>query len=496
MVSGDRRRGDADHSGDAGQAGGKPELALRVLSVASEAVPLVKTGGLADVAGALPAALAPEGIEVTTLLPAYPGLREMGAITDETTLGSLFGGPAKLLSGQMGGHPLLLLDAPHLFDRPGKIYLNPQGEDWPDNPKRFAALSLAAARIGADGLGDWRADVLHLHDWQAGLTPVYLRKLKAEDRVGTLMTIHNIAFQGLARANMLDELALPRSGFTPSGFEFYGKISPLKAGIVYSDAVSTVSPTYAAELMTEDFGMGLDGVLRTRRAQLSGILNGIDEALWTPPYKSPRGKAKHKKKLQEHLGLPETDGPLLVVVSRLTEQEGLDLLLAAMPGFLDQGGQLAVLGTGDTKLETAFRDAAARHDNVAAEITYNEELARLLIMGGDAIAVPSRFEPCGLTQLYGLRFGTLPLVALTGGLADTVIPANVAARKAGVATGFQFHPVTAQALSDALTRLVASYRYQELWTRMQKNAMAHPVGWAASADAYAKLLRSLAKTTP
>ena len=408
-------------------------------------MPLVKTGGLADVAGALPAALAPEGIEVTTLLPAYPTVRDgAGKISGETDLGELFGGPAKVLHGALGDYPLLLLDAPHLFDREGKIYLDTKGVDWSDNPVRFAALSLAAARIAADAA--WRFDVLHLHDWQAGLTPIYLRQMGAADRVGTLMTIHNIAFQGLARAALLDELDLPRSGFTPSGFEFYGKISALKAGIVYADAVSTVSPTYAAELMTEDFGMGLDGVLRTRRAHVSGILNGIDEGLWAPPYKTPRGKAKHKKILRDYMGLPEADGPLLVVVSRLTEQKGLDLLLAAMPGFLDIGGQVAVLGTGDAKLEAAFRDTAARHDHVAAAITYNEDLARMMITGGDAIAVPSRFEPCGLTQLYGLRYGTLPLVALTGGLADTVIPANVAARKAGVATGFQFHPVTAQAL--------------------------------------------------
>jgi len=457
-------------------------------------VPFVKTGGLADVAGALPDALAAERIDVTTLLPAYPQVLQSDVeITSETTLEPLFGGPAKLLHAKLGTHPLLLLDAPHLFDRDGQIYINKKGQDWPDNPKRFAALSLAAARIAADGVGDWRPDVLHLHDWQAGLTPVYLRKLGAADKVGTLMTIHNIAFQGLMRASMQEELDLPTTGFTPHGFEFYGKISALKAGIVYADAISTVSPTYAAELMTQEFGMGLDGVLRTRRAQLSGILNGIDESLWTPPYKTARGKAKYKKALRDHMGLPEADGPLLVVVSRLTEQKGLDLLLAAMPGFLDQGGQVAVLGTGDAKLEEAFREAAERHDHVAAEITYNEELARLLITGGDAIAVPSRFEPCGLTQLYGLRFGALPLVALTGGLADTVIPANVAARKAGVATGFQFHPVTAQALSDALSQLVQTYRDKDTWTRMQKNAMAHPVGWSTSADAYGRLLRSLVK---
>ncbi|MEM6608061.1 MAG: glycogen synthase GlgA [Pseudomonadota bacterium] len=471
-------------------------MTLRVLSVASECVPLVKTGGLADVAGALPAALAPEDIDVATLLPAYPAVIDAaGDLKPSAELGVLFGGPARILRGQMGEHALFLLDAPHLFERPGKIYLGPDGEDWLDNPIRFAALSLAAARMAAQDVAGWAPQVLHLHDWQAGLTPIYLRQMGAADRIGTLMTIHNIAFQGLAPASLLDELSLPRANFNPQGYEFYGKISALKAGLVYADKISTVSPTYARELMTEQFGMGFDGVLRTRKADLSGILNGIDEEIWSPPYKTARGKAAHKKALRNHMGLPEAPGPLLVVVSRLTEQKGLDMLLAAMPAFLDAGGQVAVLGTGDPKLEAAFEDAAKRHDNVAAEITYNEDLARLLIMGGDVIAVPSRFEPCGLTQLYGLRFGTLPLVALTGGLADTVIPANVAARMAGVATGFQFYPVTARGLSDTLGQVVTAYKNTKLWAKMQKNAMRHPVGWSASAGAYGALLRSLVKTS-
>ncbi|MEM6947912.1 MAG: glycogen synthase GlgA [Pseudomonadota bacterium] len=469
-------------------------MTTRVLSIASECVPLVKTGGLADVAGALPAALAPDGIEVATLLPGYPAV--MAALKGAKAVKSwevLFGGPARILAGKLGQTRLFALDAPHLFDRGGTIYLGPDGRDWPDNAERFAALSLAGARIGAEGLPGWKPDVLHLHDWQAALAPVYLQTLGAADRVGTLLTIHNIAFQGIAPAAMLDRLQLPRAHFTPEGFEFYGKISALKAGLVMADAISTVSPTYAAELLTPEFGMGLEGVLRHRRADLTGILNGIDTELWAPPYKTPKGKARHKKALRKLMHLPETDGPLCVVVSRLTQQKGLDLLLQAAPALLDHGGQLVVLGTGDTALETAYLQAADAHPNMAVEIGYNEELARALITGADAILVPSRFEPCGLTQLYGLRFGTLPLVALTGGLADTVIPANAAGRRAGVATGFQFQPISADGLARALGDLIRSFQKPEEWAQMQKNAMRHPVSWDASAVPYANLLKSLVK---
>lgn len=466
----------------------------RVLSVTSEYVPLIKTGGLADVAGALPAALAPLGVEMRTLLPGYPAV--MAATrngTEAVALRSLFGGPARIVQSNCDGQIVYVLDAPHLFDRPGAIYSGPDGRDWPDNPKRFAALSLAAARIAADGLLDWQPDVLHAHDWQAGLTPVYLRDLERTPKTGTLLTIHNIAFQGIAAPAMLSDLRLPKQGFTMDGFEFFGWISALKAGIVYSDKISTVSPTYAGQLLTPEFGMGLDGLLRHRRDDLVGILNGIDLDAWKPPYARPVSKKKHKAALRAKLGLPESDGPLCVVVSRLTQQKGLDLLLEALPALLAEGGQLAVLGSGDSTLEAAFRAAAARHDGVAVQIGYDEALSRQLIAGGDAILVPSRFEPCGLTQLYGLRFGTVPLVALTGGLADTVIPANSAALAVGAATGFQFFPVDTEALIGALRSLVHAYRTPEIWTRMQRNAMAQPVGWETSAAEYAALYQTLKK---
>ncbi|SIP86340.1 starch synthase [Paracoccus thiocyanatus] len=465
---------------------------MRVLSVASECVPLVKTGGLADVAGALPAALAGQGVEMRVLLPGYPAV--MAAQAQARVLREipdLFGGPARILRGALGRGVLHVLDAPHLFDRPGGIYLGPDGRDWPDNPQRFAALCRAAALIAAEGAGGWRPQVLHLHDWQAGLTPVYLREAGVAD-VRTLLTIHNIAFQGLAPAHMLSTLRLPAGLFNPQGIEYWGRISALKAGIVLADKVSTVSPTYAEELMTPEYGMGLEGVLADRAADFTGILNGIDLDAWRPPYDAPAGKAPHRAALRAELGLPEAEGPLCVVVSRLTGQKGLDLLIEALPALLRCGGQLAVLGTGDPDLEAALSRAAAGHPGVALRLGYDEALSRRMIAGGDAILVPSRFEPCGLTQLYGLRFGTLPLVALTGGLADTVINASAAGLAAGVATGLQFHPVDAAALAHALTRLCALWRQPAAWQRMMANAMAYPVGWDASARAYAQLFRQMA----
>jgi starch synthase len=463
----------------------------RVLSVTSECAPLVKTGGLADVAGALPGALAPLGVEMRTLLPGYPAvMAAAGRGSTVLTEADLFGGPARVIATDAAGLDLMVLDAPHLFAREGGPYNRPEGSDWPDNPERFAALSWIAAEIGGGALEHWQPDIVHCHDWQAGFAPFYLRERHTQARAGTVMTIHNIAFQGIAPPDRLASLRLPPSGMTQDGFEFWGNISALKAGLITADRITTVSPTYAGELLTSEFGMGMEGVLRARADVLSGILNGVDLTVWSPHYKSPTGKRRFKTALRRAMGLPEADGPLCVVVSRLTHQKGLDLLLDALPRLLDRGGQLALLGSGEPALEQAFQRAAA-HPHVAVTLGYDEALARLLIEGGDAILVPSRFEPCGLTQLYGLRFGTLPLVAHTGGLADTVIDASPAGLRAGVATGIQFHPITADALSRALDRLCDLYTQPDLWLRMQKNAMRHPVGWDQSAADYKALYDGL-----
>ena len=469
-----------------------------VLSVASECAPLVKTGGLADVVGALPEALAATGWELRTILPGYPQvLSELrgGQVVREEE--DFFGGPARMLFGQAAGLEVYLVDAPHLFDRAGSIYLTPEGMDWADNPERFAALSWAAARIAEEGAGGWRPEILHAHDWQGALAPVYLKDRGSS--VPTILTVHNVAFQGLAPAERAAALRLPESGYTAEGYEYWGQISALKGGLLAADRITTVSPTYARELMTPEFGMGLDGVIRSRRDVLSGILNGIDARVWNPAtdpeisrYRTPRGKARARADLTALTGLPEGPGPLCVVVSRLTDQKGLDLLLAALPALTARGGRLALLGSGDADLESAWREAAEADPNVWVRIGYDEGLSHRMVAGADAILVPSRFEPCGLTQLFGLRYGTIPVVAMTGGLADTVIGTTPAAVRAGVATGVQFRPVTAEALAEALDQLCDLFADRELWNRMQRNAMRQPVGWDVSAAEYAALYESLA----
>ena len=463
------------------------------LSVASECAPLVKTGGLADVAGALPGAMAAEGWGLRTLLPGYPEvLAGVGRGKTVLTDPDLFGGKAELRAVEAGGLDLLVLRAPHLYERAGGPYLGADGRDWPDNPQRFAALCWTAARIGTEGLGKWRPEVVHGHDWQAGFAPLYMAD--AATRPGTIQTIHNMAFHGMAPAIARDRLRLPDAGFTRDGYEFWGQISALKAGLVWADRLTTVSPSYARELLTPDYGAGLDGLLRLREADLSGILNGIDTGVWDPatdphitPYKGPSGKRPARAALRTEFGLARAEGPLCVVISRLSEQKGLDILLEALPALVDRGGQLALLGSGDRTLEDRWRAAAAAHPSVAVRIGYDEALSHRMIAGADAILVPSRFEPCGLTQLYGLRYGTVPIVAHTGGLIDTVIPASPMALRAGVATGFQFHPVTSHALAAALIDAATLFRDRRAWTMLQKNGMRQRVGWDAAAADYAAL---------
>lgn len=469
----------------------------QVLFVVSECAPLIKTGGLADVAGALPVALADHGTDVRTILPGYrPILQKLGKAQVVASYDDLFGGPAKLRATRVSDLELLMVDAPHLFDRDGGIYVDASGQDWPDNAERFAALCFVAAEIAANGVVGWKPDVVHGHDWQAGLTPEYMRARGA--KVPFVFTIHNIAFHGNASADKIGALKLDAGRFNADHFEFWGQISALKAALVGADKITTVSQTYAEELLTPEFGIGMDGILRARQADLIGIVNGIDEAHWNPatdphvkPYKTAAGKAGNKKVLQQVFGLGECDGPLCVLVSRLTEQKGLDLLLAALPQLLDRGGQLALLGTGEPQLEIALLEAAAAHPNVSVRIGYDEALSHKMMAGGDVVLVPSRFEPCGLTQLYGLRYGALPLVSLTGGLADTVINASPAAMATGVATGIQFHPINAHALGNAFSRLCDLYNQPAVWKKMQRNAMKQPVGWSASASKYNAMYANL-----
>ncbi|MGR3660130.1 MAG: glycogen synthase GlgA [Paracoccaceae bacterium] len=480
---------------------------MNVLFVASECAPFIKTGGLADVIGSVPKALAELGVSVKVLLPAYPALDDIKK-SGKTVLkiADLNGGPARVIAVQAEGLDLLLLEAAHLFDRPGNIYLDENGRDWSDNYLRFGGLSKVGAEITVKGVKGWHPDVVNAHDWQGGLVAAYLEQIDA-DTPPCVLTIHNIAFQGLFDPELLKELGLKDELFVPDGLEYFGQIGFLKAGIAYSKKITTVSPTYANELLLPEFGMGLDGLMKARDANLTGILNGIDLEVWNPAtdadlvatYSVQKLAAKKKNRtlVETRFGLNSNpDAPLFCVVSRLTSQKGLDLLLDALPGLVGRGARLAVLGSGDIKLEAAFIGAAHQYEgSVGVIIGYDEALSHLMQGGSDAILIPSRFEPCGLTQLYGLRYGTLPVVARTGGLQDTVIDANDAALVTGCATGFQFSPITVEALESAIGRACDLFSQPKTWSAMMRRAMRHPVGWDRSALAYFELYRGLSKSS-
>jgi starch synthase len=479
-------------------------MSFRVLSVTPECVPLVKTGGLADVAGALPAALATHGVAVTTLLPGYPQvMAKLGEGEALRRLENLFGGPAVIRGGNVAGLEVLVIDAPHLYDRPGTPYLAPDGGEFGDNGVRFAALGAVASLVATGGLKGRDFDAVHAHDWQAGLAPAYLRFSGAARRPPVLFTVHNLAFQGKFHPGLFPTLGLPPQAFSNDGVEYYGAVGFLKAGLWYSDRISTVSPNYAAEIRTPELGMGLDGLLRGRGGALSGILNGIGDE-WDPgrdPHIAARfsaenlaPRAENKRALQARLGLDEDpEAPLFGFVGRLAWQKGVDLILGAMPGLLAEGGQLAFLGTGEWGLEEGCRGAAFGNlGRVGTVIGFDEGLARLIYAGADAILVPSRFEPCGLAQLCALRYGALPVVAHVGGLADSVVDANEMAVAAGVGTGFHFSPVTREMLESAIVRAARLYRERETWARLQGNAMRTDVSWTRSAARYAALFRDMA----
>lgn len=475
---------------------------MKVLAVASEVFPLVKTGGLADVVGALPAALKPHHVEMRVLVPGYPAIT--AALRNAEPLhvyAKLFGAKATLVAGTAAGLDLIVLDAPHLFDRPGNPYLAPGGSDWPDNWKRFAALGQVAADIGTGGLGAFRPDIVHCHDWHAGLTPALLHYAEAP-AAKSVMTIHNLAFQGNFPVTVFPSLGLPETAFTVDGVEYYGNVSFMKGGLQLADAVTTVSPSYAAEICTPGGGMGFDGLLRARRNVLTGILNGIDTEVWNPahddalaaPYTAASlgRRSANRRAMEEAFGLDTSDDMIFAVVSRLTWQKGMDVLGDCIDSLVARGARLAVLGTGDSALEGMFHAAASRHRGRVGMIAgYDERLSHLAQGGADAILVPSRFEPCGLTQFCGLRYGCVPVVARVGGLADSIVDANDAALAAEVATGIQFMPVDRAGLEAALARAISLFGDKAVWTRMQKRGMKTDVSWTASAGRYAALYRGL-----
>ena len=470
---------------------------LRVLHAAAEIFPYVKTGGLADVIAALPPALAAAGIEVRLLLPGLPPILEaLEKPLKIAEFGPLLGAARiSLRLGRLGnGISAYVVDSPWLYARGGGPYHDAEGRDWADNLQRFALLGWAAAHVAAGDLDPrWRAAVLHAHDWHAALACCHLAAHPAT-AVRSVFTVHNLAYQGVFPAGEFPALGLPAHYAQPYGaLEYHGGLSFMKGGLASAQRITTVSPTYAREITTAEFGCGLEGVIAARTADLSGILNGVDPLVWDPatdPHLPKNysaadlaGKRLCKTALQREFGLPEqTDGPLFAVVSRLTAQKGIDLLRDALPALLAAGSQLVLLGSGDAALQETFRAAAAAHPRqIGVRIGYDEALAHRTIAGADVILLPSRFEPCGLTQLYGLRYGTLPLVRRVGGLADTVDDA----------TGFVFDAATAAALHAAVRDALQAWREPAHWQRLQQAAMARDHSWATAAAHYAALYRSM-----
>lgn len=480
---------------------------MKVLQVGAEVFPLVKTGGLADVMGALPQALIAAGADVRLLLPGFPailaGLKKPTLVCE---IGAVFGAArVRLLRGTLAasGVPAYVVDAPYFYRRNGNPYLAADGSEWPDNAQRFALLGWVAAQVASGGLDSaWEPDVLHAHDWHAAMACAYVAANPGA-KVATVFTVHNLAYQGLFDAKDFHLLGLPIRFMDPTRLEYHGKFSFMKAGLTSARSITTVSPSYAQEIATSEFGCGLDGVVRSRGADVSGILNGVDDAVWNPVADKDipsrfsasdlAGKAACKAALQKALGLRvEAKAPLFTVVSRLTQQKGLDLVLAAMPEMLAAGAQLAVQGTGDALLEKAFKDAMAAHPGaMAVRIGYDETFAHQMIAGADAMLVPSRFEPCGLTQLYALRYGTVPVVRHVGGLIDTVVDADDASLQADTATGFMFGPATREALAQAVYRAVLSFAQPDVWGQLQRRGMAQNFSWAAAATQYLALYKAL-----
>lgn len=474
---------------------------MNILFATPECAPYVKTGGLGDVSAALPATLAALGHDVHLLMPAYRGMKVSGEIGDGLELPAYGPWPAAQLVPVKvdNGVTLLLLACPALYQRHGGPYVDASGHDHHDNALRFGFLSRVAAQLGTvhSPLHGWRADVVHANDWPGGLAPLYLARARAvapqEPTAASVLTVHNLAFQGVFPMANADLLGIPEHWRGIEGVEFWGRLSTLKAGLQFADAITTVSPTYAREIQTEAHGVGLDGVLRARAARLHGILNGIDTRIWDPardallphPF-SPgdlRGKMLCKAALQARIGLPaEPRAMLLAVVSRLTSQKGIDLVLQALPRMLAGGAQLVVLGQGEAALQQALREAAAAHPlQVGVQLGFDEGLAHLIEGGADAFLMPSRFEPCGLNQMYSQAYGTPPVVAPVGGLLDSVVDSDADPDQG---TGFVMSGCDAAGLEDALARALRAWKDPKRWRRIQANGMAKNFGWEDSARRY------------
>ena len=481
-------------------------LLLRVLFASSEVYPLAKTGGLADVSAALPKALTALGVETHLLLPGYPQAIETACNkTVEIELADFMGaGPIRLIFARTpnSGIQTWLVDCPSLFRRPGGPYQDQNGEDWPDNARRFAFFSHGGAQLSRGNFWTLAYECSHANDWPTGLLPAILTDA-AGRRPATVFTIHNLAYQGLFPAALYSQLGLPDEAFNPDALEFHGKISFLKAGIRYGDRLTTVSPTYAREILTAEYGCGLEGLLQRRAQDLVGILNGADYEIWDPErdvylpnnFSSANmaGKRACKTALLEEFGIKaDLEVPLIVFVSRITDQKMADVVAGALPEVIGHGALCVLLGDGERHLEEQFAAAALRYPGrIAFRVGYDEPLAHRLMAGGDILLHPARYEPCGLTQLYAMRYGTIPVVRSTGGLRDTVVDATDDTLSGETATGFVFEGVTGNDMVHCVGRAVALYQQPMAWRKLQRQAMAQDFSWAGPARQYLALYQSL-----
>lgn len=472
----------------------------KILYISSEAFPLIKTGGLADVAGSLPVALQENNQDVRLLLPAYQSI--LDKITDKKIVAELlhYGHQISILETSLPGSTTKtwLVDSPLVFDRPGNPYLARDGNPWPDNALRFALFAQCAVDIALNRCGlSWQPDVVHCNDWQSALVPALLKTFPAGP--ATVFTIHNLAYQGLFSSQTFFDLGLPVGLWGMYGLEFHNQFSFIKGGLVYADRINTVSPTYAEEIQQPELGYGLDTLLSHRKLQLSGIINGIDSDVWNPKtdknlvqnynFQSLSGKAKNKSALQAQLKLPvKNDTPMFGMVSRLVEQKGLQSILDAIPDLIAMPLQIVILGSGEKHYEEALLEWSEKYpDKLAVTIGYDEKLSHQIEAAADIYLMPSTFEPCGLNQLYSLRYGTLPLARNVGGLADTVIDTNEITLKDNTANGFIVSQDTAEALINSVSHALETFHDQKIWKQLQLNAMSADRSWQTSALQYIEL---------
>ncbi len=485
---------------------------MRVLFATSEVFPLIKTGGLADVSGSLPTALQNLGVDIRILMPGYPAV--LNKLTNLQAIATFDNLPvihnAALMMGTIAETQVkvMVIKSAHLYEREGGPYADANGLEWLDNPVRFGILSKVAAILSGPNspITDWQPDIVHCNDWQTGLTPAYM-KLVEHSQAKSIISLHNMAFQGCYAPGWLSTLALPSTNFTIEGFEYHGQLSFLKAGIFYANAVTTVSPSYAKEIQTAAFGFGLEGLLSKRGNEIQGILNGIETDEWNPEadphlvknYSATTlaGKKLVKAALQEKLGLHiDASAPLLGVVSRLTHQKGLDMLVPILQELVDTGCQLALLGSGESALENAFRALAVSNPTkVSVTIGYNEPLSHQIMAGCDMFIMPSRFEPCGLNQLYGLAYGTPPIVNATGGLADSVVDTNIITFKNKTANGFVMSEASPTSLLSCIKQALNVFNNDaNAWKQIQKNGMTQNLSWDKSALEYLAVYQTLNKS--